>query len=397
MLSLKTMEPFAFRSNSLESVDLKCSDLRLSDASFSASCFQGSPKLTTLNLARNYLADLPDDKYGLLFGSIPKLKVLYLAQCEIASLTLRMFSSLKRLSTFYLHHNKITRIPDGVFDSCPELTGVNLAVNQLQTISETAFSSETIKQLRHVDLSENPLMCDCNLVWFKGWFSRNASQFNHSLGKYTCANRANTTIHTFSMTEQACLLSRESSSIIIACVVMTLSIVAALAIVYHLRWHIRLLLAFRGQAGWLQQQEDFTYDAFLSCAEEEEAWVEDYFLPVARHTLGLRVCFHKQDFVPGKPVLNNIVDSVQACRKFLLLFSPAFAASSWCQFELDLCLSQALHCRPPGALIVVRMGDLASRDLTGTMAALMETTTYMEWRRDRDAIASFWDRLRLCF
>ena len=65
-------------------------------------------------------------------------------------------------------------------------------------------------------------------------------------------------------------------------------------------------------------------------------------------------------------------------------FSKHFAKSQWCQFDLDLCLGYAID--NDDALIVVCLGDVVSRDLTGTMMAVLKTTTYIQ---------CFWGRLLL--
>ena len=140
-------------------------------------------------------------------------------------------------------------------------------------------------------------------------------------------------------------------------------------------------------------EENFTYDVFVSSAEEDEAWVLEELLPMLEGRLALRVCFHKRDFVPGKNILNNIVDSMKSSKKFLMIFSKDFAASRWCQFELDLCLGQVFD--NDDDLIVTCLDDVASRDVTSTMTAVLRTTTYIQWPQDPGAVASFWNSLEI--
>ncbi|XP_076452286.1 toll-like receptor 2 type-2 [Babylonia areolata] len=162
------------------------------------------------------------------------------------------------------------------------------------------------------------------------------------------------------------------------------------------RWHIRLMLAFRGHGEIMRRrlmEEHFTYDVFLSCAEEDEDWVLRHLLPHLEGRQGLRACFHKRDFLPGKNILDNIVDSVKSSKKFVLVFSKHFALSRWCQFELDLCLGHVLD--NDDALVVILLDDASSRDLTSTMKAVLGTMTYIQWQECPDVRAWFWRRLEL--
>ena len=156
------------------------------------------------------------------------------------------------------------------------------------------------------------------------------------------------------------------------------------------------MLAFRGrgEALWRRlETEHFDYDVFVSFAGEDLDWVLQHLVPKLEEELGLRLCIHERDFRPGKNILNNIVDSINASKKYLMVFSRHFTHSPWCQFELDLCLGHTLDY--DDLLIVACLGDVPSRDLTSSMAAVLKTTTYIQWRPNRDAATLFWDRVEL--
>nr|KAG5692577.1 hypothetical protein BaRGS_024137 [Batillaria attramentaria] len=176
----------------------------------------------------------------------------------------------------------------------------------------------------------------------------------------------------------------------------SLSVTVAL---YRYRWHIRLVLyeAFRGQGDrWRRLQEQhFQYDVFVSYDSEDELWVQQHLMPELEERLGLRLCLHERDFIPGKNIVDNIVHCVQNSKKVMMLFSTNFSQSPWCQFELNLCLSHVME--NDDMLLVVLLEDIPSRDLTPAMMAVMKTTTYIEWDDHPEARASFWGRLQLGF
>ena len=392
-MQIKKIEAFAFQNPTLNSLSLMYCNMQFSVAAHPDS-LSGIPNLKFLQMSHNYGSDSSEHTFYQLFGSLSRLKKLYLGSCGIYSVSRAMFANTTGLTHLYLYSNRIAVIPNGVFDSMKNLTDLILSQNQIQVVSEGTFSTATRSRLRHLDLSGHPFVCDCDLRWFQGWFTSFPSLFSNAHGNYSCVNIPDTPLKNFRQTEQACLLSRETSTAIIGSVVSFLIILTIVSVIYQHRWHIRLMLAFRGHGEIMRrrlQEENFTYDVFVSSAEEDEAWVLEELLPALEGRLALRVCFHKRDFVPGKNILNNIVDSVKGSKKFLMVFSKDFATSRWCQFELDLCLGHVFD--NDDDLIVTCLDDVVSRDVTSTMTAVLRTTTYIQWPRDPGAAVSFWNRL----
>ena len=131
----------------------------------------------------------------------------------------------------------------------------------------------------------------------------------------------------------------------------------------------------------------------MSYDSEDEPWVREHLMAELEGRLGLRLCVHERDFIPGKNIVDNIADCVQSSKKILMVFSRDFVRSQWCQFELTFCLRHAMD--HDDSLIIVCVDDVASRDMTTAMMAVMKTTTYIQWAELRDAVDSFWARLRL--
>ena len=392
---IEGIDQFAFRSPTLKSLSLMFNNIPFHAFYVDAGCFAGNQRLLLLQLSHNNL-DVPESKFKQLFGRLQNLKRLYIGDCFIETVTENMFWGLENVSILSLYRNRISSLPDNVFDSLTSLKSLTLSKNQIQTVSERAFSFGTRNRINNLDLSGNPFVCDCDLLWFQHWLVSSPSVFSKSYEGYVCSDLANTSVEAFSLTQQQCLWSHEAYGAIIACVVVFIAVVIMVSVVYHYRWHIRLMLAFRGRSEVLRRRleaENFDYDVFVSFAGEDLPWVRQHLMAKLETELGLRLCIHERDFVPGKNILNNIVDSVKGSKKFLMVFSRHFTHSPWCQFELDLCLGHTLDYGD--ALIITCLGDVASRDLTSTMAAVLETTTYIQWRDNRDAVTSFWDRVTL--
>ena len=393
---IKRVEQFAFRSPSLRQVSLMYNNIRFSDDTVNPDCFAGSPALEYLQLSHNFCQDLSEEKFARLFGAVRNLRTLFLGQCELRTVTRSMMSSLSHQTyRLFLYRNKIDELPDGVFDDL-NLTTLVLGANQIRTIRETTFGKDMREHLHSLDLGGNPFSCDCDLRWFRRWFGKHLHLFPHKFFNYTCKNLNDSQLLLFHLNDQACILSHETSRAVIASVVVFIGLVQAACIVYHFRWHIRLMLAFRGRHDVLRrrlEEGQFQYDVYVSSAEEDLTWVEAHLMPKLEEEMGLRLCVNERDFHPGKRILDNIVDCVGASKKYMLVFSKNFSQSPWCQFELDMCLTQAME--EEDVVVVVCLQDLPPRHLSGTMTAVLKTTTHLQWREGPDDMAMFWRRVTL--
>ena len=395
-----------FQNPSLKTIDLMNNNLpfcqrEIIHSDFLANC----PRLEILDLSKNDFRNVDDERFLELFGHLRKLNELTLSDCQIKSISSKTFGNFPELSKLVLLRNEIHSVPDGTFDSSRQLKSLNLSDNKITIIREQTFSAEIRQQLQYLDLSRNSFVCSCDLRWFREWF---VSKFKLSVKgtasltfpdeDYRCHNIPGTTLADFSMPDQACVLSREVSVQIIFSCSLLLASLTLISVVSRFRWHIRLLLyeAFRGRADVRRQRllaDNFDYDVFVSYASEELPWVRQHLMPNLEELLGLRLCVHERDFIPGHNIVDNIAECVESSKKVLMVFSRDFVRSQWCQFELTFCLHHVMN--HDDALVIVCVDDVASRDMTTAMMAVLKTTTYIQWDEDDHARDSFWRRLHL--
>ncbi|XP_070186161.1 toll-like receptor 2 type-2 [Littorina saxatilis] len=323
---------------------------------------------------------------------------------DISNLTTSVFS-MGSLEELDLSNAYAVKLPKNIFQNSPglkrlylqsRLTHLDLSNCRITTVSEETFSRGLRVRLRHLDLSGNYFRCDCDLLWFRAWLGRDADVFSGSWAHYQCRNFRSTDVAKFQMNEQVCLLSREAIVITMVVMVLLMMKLTLTAVVFRYRWHIRLLLyeVFRGTGHNPRQGYHFRYDLFVSYAEEDVSWLRRHLIPELEGRQGVKLCVHQRDFTPGQNIVDNIYQSVQDSRKVLMVFSKHFARSQWCQFELALCLSHVID--NGDALLVACVDDVtSSTELTPTMMAVLNTTTYIQWAEEEDVKASFWARMRI--
>jgi hypothetical protein len=217
--------------------------------------------------------------------------------------------------------------------------------------------------------------------------------------QYLCKTNEYLRVINFRVNKQECLLSTESSiNIIVTCCTLLSTFTLAIFLVrYH--WHLRLQLyaSFRGQNAHRRLRylanNDFDFDIFVSYASDDAVWVNQHLAPELEGRRGLRLCLCERDFIPGRNIVDNIEKFVARSRKVLMVFSRHSARSPWYQFELTLCLTHVMDC--DDVLVVVMLGHIDPDDLTTSMSAVLQTTTYIQWPRRGVDQHEFWRRLRV--
>ena len=109
-------------------------------------------------------------------------------------------------------------------------------------------------------------------------------------------------------------------------------------------------------------KREYAYDAFVMYNQADSKWVIHQLRPqLEENRPKLRLCIHQRDWLGGLDITDNIVDSIEASRKSILIVSNAFAASSWCQFELTMAQTRLFE-EDRDNLILVLLEEIAEVD-----------------------------------
>ncbi|XP_022257536.1 leucine-rich repeat-containing protein 4B-like [Limulus polyphemus] len=98
------------------------------------------------------------------------LEVLNLSGNKLATLPLQLYRRrLPNLKTLDLSNNLLSELPKMTTRVLPKIRRLNLRSNFIQSLG---FYSLPIG-LHELDLSENPLRCDCDILWLQEWVDSN--------------------------------------------------------------------------------------------------------------------------------------------------------------------------------------------------------------------------------
>ncbi|NWR86639.1 TLR22 protein, partial [Furnarius figulus] len=420
---------------SLEYLDLSAN--LLGDQSLEHSACQGAwPSLQTLNLSQNSLCDLQMTGKSLShlrnlivldisqnnFGDIPdscewpkNLKYLNLSSTQIPKVTscipptlevldvsannLKEFGlQLLFLKELYLTKNHLKTLPGAA--PIPNLVVMSVRRNKLNSFSKEEF--ESFRRMQLLDASDNNFICSCDFLSF---IHQEAGISQVLVGwpdKYVCDSPLAVRGAQVGAVHLSLMECHRSLVVSLICILVFLVILILVAVgyKYHAVWYLRMTWA------WLQAKrkpkrappKDICYDAFVSYSENDSDWVENVMVRELEQACPpFRLCLHKRDFVPGKWIVDNIIDSIEKSHKTLFVLSEHFVQSEWCKYELDFSHFR-LFDENNDAAILVLLEPIQSKTIPKRFCKLrkiMNTKTYLEWPLEEEQQQMFWFHLKV--
>ncbi|XP_005415646.1 toll-like receptor 2 type-1 [Geospiza fortis] len=325
------------------------------------------PKLNNLDISLNNFGEIPEKckwpkhlKYlNLSSTQIPKVTACIpdtLEVLDVSGNNLKEFGRrLPSLKELYLTRNQLKTLPGAA--PIPNLVSLSVRRNKLNSFSKEEF--ESFRRMELLDASDNNFICSCEFLSFIHHEARLAQVLVGWPDKYVCE------------------VGDKS----------------------HVVWYLRMTWA------WLQAKrkpkrappKDVCYDAFVSYSENDSEWVENTMVRELEQACPpFRLCLHKRDFVPGKWIVDNIIDSIEKSRKTLFVLSEHFVQSEWCKYELDFSHFR-LFDENNDAAILILLEPIQSKAIPKRFCKLrkiMNTKTYLEWPAGEQQQQVFWENLK---
>ncbi len=366
--------------------------------------FADMPALEVLLLAKNNLSTIAfSTRFD--FLRLQSLIVLDLENCEISSVPTSSLSSLINLEILNLSMNSLTKF-DVDLSNLTHLRLLNLSGNQISTLTKhTRNHLDTLKWVV-LDVSVNPLRCFCDDIEFIRWLHSSSVKFVHK-DATVCSHPTLSIISPWKVDvdalERYCLHFDAIISSAISGAGVAL-VVTAILVLYKSRWRIRYWL-YAVRESWKRQRagerypllaKHYTYDAFVAYSSngEERSWVHTTLREKLENEHGLRLCMYHRDFRAGEDLAEMIVESINNSNTTLLILTPNFLNSGWCEFEVRMANEKVISERRDSVVIVIfKPLDKAGTRLPKTLARLIEKNIYIEWTDNPEAQRLFWRRL----
>lgn len=243
--------------------------------------FRNLSNLLTINLGDNKLVDVPTFS----FKYIINLEKLILSQNLFNEIPPRAFKGLKRLRKIIVtgcvnlkiirnkafedntdlehvefdHNKKLGQIELGAFNGLANIRNVSLRGNAFETFDSCLLSWD---ELENMNLSGNPLRCDCSILWLK-----NLLKSNNSTNNVICSSPqllANRRLVNLSNEELECDSLNGKRQVFI---VLTVSAAVIIAVLVTLGFKYRTKLAGMLKDRWSGNRKEPQYQK--TCSEEE--------------------------------------------------------------------------------------------------------------------------------
>ncbi|XP_023211537.1 toll-like receptor 2 [Centruroides sculpturatus] len=370
---------------SLKMLDMKNNQLFQTN-SYSVQMFHGLVSLETLILNENKLNSIDS-----LFNRLFSLKYLDLNYNLIKNIKPENFFNLTNLQTLYLRGNILVEWKKKTFSRNKNMNFMDISKNKIKTISSSMLND--IKNLKQVNMSDNPFVCNCELLIYLNWANdTNTTIINYSVDEdaYIChvpiefSNRKLISMHKTLLYDCKTKIKPALLGLLAILLFLLLTVVFA-GYVYRRKLKNRPLN--------LDNNKEFIYDAFISYSTNDSDWVFNIFLPhLENRTNDLKLCVYDRDFVAGKGISECILDSIKCSRKTILIISNHFLQSRWCKFESDLAHHILVDEEREG-LLLIKLEELDTKFITPHMNYLLKAKIHLSWNENLNEQEIFWKRL----
>lgn len=367
-------------------------------------------KLTALDVSHNDFLKMPQVcswPKSLRFMNLSATKLYSVTPCLPQSLTILDLS--QNYLTAFLHHlpnvvelwltgNRFISLPEG---RCfPSLHVLFIQSNMLNMFNEsdlTAFHS-----LRVLEAGQNSFVCSCDFV---GFFQAHVSHLitlRDGHGSYMCdsplALRGRPVDNVqLSVFECHMILS---VSVLCSVIVLFLIIMAAICHKLHVLWYLQMTMAWlraKSKPAVLRGGTAIRYDAFVSYSEHDAEWVEEILVPELESSdPPVALCLHRRDFLPGRWIVDNIIESIESSYRTLFVLSENFVTSEWCRYELNFSHFRLIDEHNDSSVLIL-LEPIAKENVPKRFCKLrkmMNSRTYLEWPLDEEKREEFWHNLR---
>ena len=372
----------------------------------SPSLLNDTPALQELHIGGNKLTDNDSQPLPAAYlHNKPNLTLLNLSYANLPEIERNAFENSTRLRILDLSHNIFTTKTFLFNLSNTNMTQIMLNDNNLSSIRPEMQTQLDSLQNLELDLTNNPLRCDCTTMEFVQW-AHQANQTNHikfvGSDNYFCVHTVGgSTLFTVDLAamRMECDAWRKTVLIVGTTLLSTLLVICTITAVRK-RWLIRHFLFTLQEKIQMrkenQQVENYQFDAFVLYSSElaDRKWVHEQLVKTMEQTYGFKLCIHLRNFICGEDILDNVEMAIRKSRKVIAVLSPNFANSPWCVDELQMTRTKEQEDNHR-KLIVILLQDFPDMpaNIPPVIRLILESRTYLEWKQGKKAEKDFWKRL----
>ncbi|XP_039704780.1 toll-like receptor 6 [Pteropus medius] len=352
--------------------------------------------IVILNLSSNILTES-------VFRCLPpRVKILDLHSNKIRNIP-KDIAGLEDLQELNIASNDLAHLPGcGSFSSLSVLIIDNNAIS-----NPSAHFFQSCQKVKSVKAGNNPFHCTCELREFIQRIGQVSSEVVEGWpDSYKCdypESYKGSLLKDFHVSPLSCSTALLIVTIGVIGLVLAVTL-TVLCIYFDLPWYLRMAFQWtrtRRRARSIpsdELQKTLQFHAFVSYSEHDSFWVKNELLPNLEKE-GIRICLHERNFVPGKSIVENIINCIEKSYKSIFVLSPNFVQSEWCHYELYFAHHNLFH-EGSNNLILILLDPIPQNSIPSKyhkLRALMTQRTYLEWPKEKSKHGLFWANIRAAF
>ncbi|XP_036418523.1 toll-like receptor 2 [Colossoma macropomum] len=367
-------------------------------------------RLTFLDISHNDFMTMPQKctwPASLRFLNLSSTKLRRVTPCLPMSLTILDLSqndltefhlSLPHLVELNLSGNRFRQFPDG--GRFPSLNILFIQRNNLNMFNRSDLMR--FSHLRYLEAGLNNFVCSCEFLAFLKYDIDHLITLRDGHQNYVCDSPFMLRGHTVDRAQLSvfeCYMI-PAVSILCAAIVLTLVLVGVTCHKLHVLWYLKMITAWlkaKRKPAVRRAEGNLCYDAFVSYSQRDAEWVEEILVPKLEGAQPpFALCLHKRDFLPGRWIVDSIIDSIERSHLTLFVLSEHFVTSEWCRYELDFSHFRIIDEHNDSAVLVL-LEPIPKETIPKRFCKLrkiMNSRTYLEWPQEEERREEFWHNLQ---
>ncbi|XP_014668414.1 PREDICTED: uncharacterized protein LOC106809736 [Priapulus caudatus] len=303
---------------------------------------------------------------------------------------LEAISSLDHLRVLRLRDTGISSIPDSF--ARLQLKELDLSYNNLMRIPVALLQ---IDSLKHLDLRENPLICECSTIDFMHAAQRFGLLAGLPLvGYLDDPDALSCTFSDQSIALRKVHIQEDDCGLpvinIFAIVMASLILLAIVVVTYRRRRYIAYY--FHVAAVRLKRYEpavgEYEYDAFVGYSTStgfELNWIINFLLPKMENdeVNPYRLFLEERDMPAYGMQVSNIVAFMDKSHTVILVITQTFLTDVYCNFMLKTAAMR-------NNVIIIFLETIATEEFPAELRVLQLHSTCLHWSENRNSQERFW-------